>query len=121
MRLIPVVLLLAAPSLLAQTYPKGNDPRDGLKPGLHDAGAAASGMRLVSLSRKGTALDSASGLTFVNSDLAFRDHYVYQGNFAGFQIWNVKDPRKPVRLSTVGTPDAPPVSSPLSLSTLRID
>jgi hypothetical protein len=87
--------------LVAQTYPKGNDPRDGLKPGMYDAGSAASGMRLVSFSRKGAALDSASGLTFVNSDLAFRDHYVYQGNFAGFMIWDVKDPAKPVLLSTV--------------------
>jgi len=101
MRLIPLVLLLAVPTLLAQTYPNGNDPRDGLKPGMHDAGTAASGMRLVSFSRKAAALDSVSGLTFVNSDLAFRDHYVYQGNFAGFMIWDVKDPRKPVLLSTV--------------------
>ena len=101
MRLIPVVALLAAPTLLAQTYPRGNDPRDGLKPGMYDAGIAASGMRLVSFSRKGAALDSVSGLTYVNSDLAFRDHYVYQGNFAGFMIWDVKDPKKPVLLSTV--------------------
>jgi hypothetical protein len=101
MRLIPVVFLLAAPTLLAQTYPKGNDPRDGLKPGMYDAGTAASGMRLISFSRKGAALDSVSGLNFINSDLAFRDHYVYQGNFAGFMIWDVKDPRKPVLLSTV--------------------
>src|SRR6185503_19130442 len=102
MRLIPLFALLAAPTLLAaQTYPKGTDPRDGLKPGMYDAGTAASGMRLVSFSRKGAALDSASGLTFVNSDLAFRDHYVYQGNFAGFMIWDVKDPRKPKLMSTV--------------------
>ena len=102
MRLIPVVFLLAAPTILgAQTYPKGNDPRDGLKSGMYDAGSAASGMRLVSFSRKGAALDSVSGLTYVNSDLAFRDHYVYQGNFAGFMIWDVQDPKKPVLLSTV--------------------
>jgi len=31
----------------------------------------------------------------------FRDHYVYQGNFSGFMIWDVKDPAKPVLLSTV--------------------
>ena len=98
---IPYSLFANLYSLAAQTYPKGNDPRDGLKPGLYDAGSAASGMRLVSFSRKGAALDSASGLTFVNSDLAFRDHYVYQGNFAGFMIWDVKDPAKPVLLSTV--------------------
>jgi hypothetical protein len=101
MRLVPLVLIAAPTLLAAQTYPKGNDPRDGLKPGMYDAGTAASGMRLVSFSRKGAALDSLSGLTFVNSDLAFRDHYVYQGNFAGFMIWDVKNPRKPVLLSTV--------------------
>ncbi|HEV8198053.1 MAG TPA: hypothetical protein VGP87_15505 [Gemmatimonadales bacterium] len=101
MRLVPLVLIAAPTFLAAQTYPKGNDPRDGLKPGMYDAGTAASGMRLVSFSRKGAALDSLSGLTFVNSDLAFRDHYVYQGNFAGFMIWDVKNPRKPVLLSTV--------------------
>jgi hypothetical protein len=99
-RLLPAALV-AVPALLAQTYPKGNDPRDGLKPGLYDADMAVSGMRLVSFSRKGTELDSVRGLSFVNSDLAFRDHYVYQGNFAGFMIWDVKNPAKPVLLSTV--------------------
>ena len=103
-RLMPAAVsfaLLAAPALLAQTYPKGTDPRDGLKPGMYDAGTAAGGMRLVSFSRKGAELDSVRGLTYVNSDLAFRDHYVYQGNFAGFMVWDVKDPAKPVLLSTV--------------------
>ncbi|HEV8150912.1 MAG TPA: hypothetical protein VGP61_12060 [Gemmatimonadales bacterium] len=96
---IPAAMLAVA--LSAQTYPKGNDPRDTLKPGLYDAGMAASGMRLVSFSRKPVELDSARGLTFINSDIAFRDHYVYQGNFSGFMIWDVKDPAKPVLLSTV--------------------
>ena len=93
--------VVVTPGLFAQTYPKGNDPRDSLKPGMYDAGMAASGMRLVSFSRKGEALDSVRGLTFINSDLAFRDHYVYQGNFSGFMIWDVKDPAKPVLLTTV--------------------
>ena len=39
--------------------------------------------------------------TFANSDLAFRDKYVYQGNFAGFTIWDVSDPAKPKVVSTV--------------------
>lgn len=99
--LITFSLLTVHYSLVAQTYPKGTDPRDGLKAGMYDAGVAASGMRLVSFSRKGAELDSVRGLTFVNSDIAFRDHYVYQGNFAGFMIWDVKDPAKPVLLSTV--------------------
>ena len=45
--------------------------------------------------RKPAQFDTARGLTFINSDLAFRDHYVYQGNFAGFTIWDVKNPAKP--------------------------
>ena len=85
----------------AQTYPTGNDPRNGLKPGLLDAGEAAWGMRLVSFSRKPAEFDSARGLTFINSDLAFRDHYVYQGNFAGFSIWDVANPAKPQMVSVV--------------------
>src|ERR1044071_2844109 len=99
--LFAFIPLAADPLLFAQTYPKGNDARDNLKPGMYDAGMAASGMRLVSFSRKGVELDSVRGLTFVNSDIAFRDHYVYQGNFAGFMIWDVKDPAKPVLVTTV--------------------
>jgi hypothetical protein len=97
---IPAALLAVA-TLSAQTYPKGNDPRDTLKPGLYDAGMAASGMGLVSFSRKPVEFDSAKGLTFINSDIAFRDHYVYQGNFSGFMIWDVKNPAKPVLVATV--------------------
>jgi hypothetical protein len=93
--------LTVASSLVAQTYPTGNDPRNGLKPGKLDAGVAASGMKLVSFSPKPAEFDSVAGLTFINSDLAFRDHYVYQGNFAGFMVWDVKNPAKPVRVAVV--------------------
>jgi hypothetical protein len=91
----------AGPALHAQTYPTGTDPRNGLKPGMYDAGEAAQGLRLVSFSRKPAAFDSARGLVFINSDLAFRDHYVFQGNFAGFTVWDVKDPMKPTMLAVV--------------------
>ena len=50
-------LLTAAAALVAQTYPTGNDPRNGLKPGMLDAGMAASGMRLVSFSPKPAVFD----------------------------------------------------------------
>ena len=98
--LAATMLLASAPALLAQTYPTGNDPRNGLKPGRYDAGVAASGLKLVSFSKKPPAFDSTAGLRFINSDLAFRDHYVYQGNFAGFMIWDVKNPAKPVLVAT---------------------
>ena len=95
------VMLTLAPALGAQTYPGGNDPRDGLKAGLSDAGVAARGMRLVAAAPKPAPFDSVRGLTFVNSDLAFRGNLVYQGNFAGFSIWDVSNAAKPVMLSVM--------------------
>jgi hypothetical protein len=89
------------PSLLAaQTYPP-RDARTNLKPGRLDAGEAALNMRLVSFTPKGEMFDTAQGLAFINSDLAFKDKYVYQGNFSGFSIWDVSDASKPKLMSAV--------------------
>ncbi|MBX3175374.1 MAG: hypothetical protein KF709_13245 [Gemmatimonadaceae bacterium] len=93
--------LLAASALEAQTYPTGNDPRNNLRHGLSDAGVAIQGMRLVGTAGKPAPFDSVRGLTFVNSDLAFRGNLVYQGNFAGFSIWDVSNPATPKMLSVV--------------------
>lgn len=95
------VLLLSAPALSAQTFPTGGDPRDGLRVGLADPGVAISGMRLLSTAPKAAPFDSARGLAFVNSDLAFRGNYVYQGNFAGFSIWDVSNPARPTMVTAV--------------------
>ncbi len=97
-------ILLAALSLvpaitLAQTYPSTTDPRANLKPGRFDAGEAASGMKLVSLTPKPVQFDTARGLTFANSDMAFSGHLVVQGNFAGFTIWDVSNAAKPTVVS----------------------
>jgi hypothetical protein len=99
--LAAVLALSATPALHAQTYPTGNDPRNGLKPGKLDAGTAQSGMRLVSFTPKPAEFDSAAGLTFINSDLAFRGNYVYQGNFSGFSIWDIRNPAKPAKVAVV--------------------
>ena len=100
--LFALVTLLGVPSLVfAQTYPSDKDPRSGLKPGRFDAGVAAKNMRLVSFSRKPAQFDTTRGLTFINSDLAFGGKYVYQGNFAGFTVWNVSDPAKPQIVTVV--------------------
>jgi hypothetical protein len=102
MRFALLAALIVAPSLLAaQTYPSSQDPRSGLKPGRLDAGEAALNMRLVSFSPKPAAFDTAQGLTFINSDLAFSDKYVFQGNFAGFTVWNVSDPAAPKTVAVV--------------------
>ena len=93
---------LLLPSLLvSQTYPTNKDPRTTLAPGRHDAGIAIQNMRLVSATPKAAAHDTSRGLAFINSDLAFGDKYVYQGNFAGFTIWDVSDPAKPRIVSAV--------------------
>jgi hypothetical protein len=99
--LLAALLVASAPMLRAQTYPTGNDPRNGLKPGLLDAGVAASGMRLVSFTPKPAEFDTLRGLTFINSDIAFHGKYVYQGNFSGFTIWDVSNPAKPAKVAVV--------------------
>jgi hypothetical protein len=97
-----LVAPLLIPSILAaQTYPSNKDPRSGLKSGRLDAAEAAKNMRLVSFSQKPAEFDTARGLAFINSDLAFKDKYVYQGNFSGFTIWDVSDPAKPKVVSVV--------------------
>jgi hypothetical protein len=106
MHLSRTVFSLAAALLLpavlaAQTYPTNKDPRSRLKPGRHDAGIAIENMRLVSATPKAAVHDTASGLAFINSDLAFGGRYVYQGNFSGFTIWDVSDPSKPKVVSAV--------------------
>ena len=84
------------------TIATANDPRVGLAAGARNtAGIAAKHMRLVSYTPKPALLDSTRGLTFINSDLAFRGSLVYQGNFSGFAIFDVANPAKPVLVSTV--------------------
>jgi hypothetical protein len=100
--LILSVGVLVAPTFAsAQTYPSAQDPRSTLKAGRYDAGTAASGMRLVSNTHKPAQFDTVRGLTFANSDITFGTHYAYQGNFAGFTVWDITDPAKPVVASVV--------------------
>jgi hypothetical protein len=75
------------------------DPRVGLAPGWMNAAQAAWNVRLVSHSPPSkdfmypaTALGS---LTFANSDLAFNRNYVIQGNWNGYQVWDVSNPAAP--------------------------
>ena len=100
--LVVVGALSIASSLQAQTYPTGNDPRNGLRPGKGgEAAEVAHGMKLMSLTPKAAVFDSVNGLDFANSDITFGGKYVYQGNFAGFSIWDVSNAAKPVLVSTV--------------------
>ncbi|MBL8960107.1 MAG: hypothetical protein JNJ98_09655, partial [Gemmatimonadetes bacterium] len=67
-----------------------NDPRVGLKAGMHDAGEAISGM-----ARLATAQPTGKFVGSTNSDLAFTGNYAIQGNYNGFQIWDISNPRQP--------------------------
>jgi hypothetical protein len=87
-------LALALPAHAQSTT---NDPRVGLKPGLYDAGVAAKGLKLVAHRNKPDVFhpNEPGGLTYANSDMAFGGHYLYQGNFSGFQIWDITNPIAP--------------------------
>src|SRR2546425_3628203 len=66
------------------------DPRVGLKPGRYDAGQAQWNMRLVSNNPSPSPFDSST-----NSDLAFYKNYVIQGNYDGYQVWDISTPGHP--------------------------
>src|SRR5216683_1758676 len=67
------------------------DRRVGLRAGLMDAGEASWNLRVVS---KTPPSEKFAGVT--NSDLAFTGNYAIQGNYNGFQVWDVSNPSKPV-------------------------
>jgi hypothetical protein len=66
------------------------DPRVGLKPGLKDAGEAAWNLRLINNTPPA---EKFVGST--NSDLSFYKNYVIQGNYNGFEVWDVSTPSHP--------------------------
>lgn len=72
-----------------------NDPRVGLAPGWFDAGEAISGLEKVATVRRPEGFfnpeDPGDG-DFNNTDLAFRGDYLFQGNYNGWQVWDISDP-----------------------------
>ena len=76
------------------TTPPSPDPRVGLRAGLRDAAEASWNVRLLSNSPP-----TGQFVGSTNSDLAFLGNYAIQGNYNGWQIWDISNPRKP-RLRT---------------------
>ena len=66
------------------------DPRVGLRPGLHDAGQAAWNLKLVN-----NTPPSEQFVGSTNSDLSFYKNYVIQGNYNGFEVWDISTPADP--------------------------
>ena len=80
------------------TTPPSPDPRVGLRAGLYDAATGSWNMRLVSTTKPSAAFlptETPSDSRLWNSDIGFTGHYAIQGNFSGYQVWDISDPRKP--------------------------
>lgn len=89
----------ASPAPSASAAAPSPDPRVGLKAGWFDAGKAAWNMQLLSETPNSKAFLNPStpgDARLKNSDLAFNGKYVYQGNYSGYQVWDVSNPAKPV-------------------------
>src|SRR5215472_7970548 len=84
---------------IVSVTPPNPDPRVGLAPGRWDAAQAAWNMRMISTTPPST---SSAGAT--HSDLAFSGKYVIQGNYNGFEIWDISNPAKPVLANSYECP-----------------
>jgi hypothetical protein len=90
----PLALALAAlavsvPTLQAQGTAQ-RDPRVGLRSGLMDAAEAVWNLRVLSKTPPAPRFEQST-----NSDLAFLGNYAIQGNYNGWQIWDISNPSRP--------------------------
>jgi len=94
----PAVMPPPVDPIISATAPSP-DPRVGLKAGRWDAGEAAWNMRMIS-----TTPPSPASLGATHSDLAFSGKYVMQGNYNGFEIYDISNPAKPVLVNAYTCP-----------------
>jgi hypothetical protein len=74
------------------------DPRVGLHAGWMNAGEAYWNLSMVSHTDPSAAfinLSTPGDRRLVNSDLAFTGNLVIQGNYSGYQVWDISIPKKP--------------------------
>ncbi len=82
---------------LATTAPKP-DPRVGLRAGWMNAAEAAWNLRVVSRTPPSAQFINQStpgDFRLINSDISFVGQYVIQGNFSGYQVWDISRPSHP--------------------------
>ena len=80
----------ASPKENMSTTAPSPDPRVGLRAGKMDAAEAVWNLRVLSKTPP-----SEQFVDKTNSDLAFTDHYAIQGNYNGYQVWDISNPRHP--------------------------
>jgi hypothetical protein len=99
---LPVSLAVGLSSPLAAQAP---DPRVGLAAGWMDAKSAIRNLELVAHRDRPQGFVNAANMGdfgVADSDLAFGGNYAFQGNFNGFQVWDISNPANPkVRASHV--------------------
>ncbi len=105
--LVPAALLFAsACASSSSTVPAPDmsmtapspDPRVGLRAGWMDAGEAIWNLDVVSKRQPSEAfinMSTPGDRRLINSDLAFLGNYVIQGNYSGYQVWDISRPRNP--------------------------
>lgn len=75
---------------LDEIEPPSPDPRVGLQAGLFDAEEA-----IWNLNKLSHVNPPKNFVGVTNSDLAFKENYVIQGNYNGFMVWDISDPATP--------------------------
>jgi hypothetical protein len=79
-----------SPKADLSTKPPSPDPRVGLKAGKMDAQEAIWNLRKLSSTPPSEQFQDVT-----NSDLAFTGNYAIQGNYNGWQVWDISNPQRP--------------------------
>jgi hypothetical protein len=85
------------------------DPRVGLRAGWMNAAEATWNLRVVSRTPPSAQFINQSTpgeFRLINSDLAFVGHYAIQGNFSGYQVWDIAQPSHPTLYTAYVCPAA---------------
>jgi len=102
MKAFPVALALvvvgcASHQQVSTAAAPSPDPRVGLKGGWFNAQEAIWNLQMVSSTPPSAQFidrNNPGADRLVNSDLAFLGSYVFQGNYSGYQVWDISNPRK---------------------------
>jgi hypothetical protein len=104
---LPIVSSAAARAAGAQatgaTAAASTDPRVGLGAGWMDAKEAIRNLELVAHRARPEGFVNPANMGdfgVANSDLAFSGPYAFQGNYNGFEIWDVSNPANPTLRAT---------------------